>query len=207
MKTSDAILKSTIELYNKHGLNNVNSRNIAKKINKSHGNIEYHFKTKEIILLAIYKKMSKEITSFYEQKESNLNSFEKFDVLLRELELLQIKYGFFNLDIVEISRNFSSVNILLQKTLNKRKEQMRRFFHEFIKEGLVVENKDPEFYLRLQHTIRILITFWINQERILSSYNFKKQGEMAKHIWELLLPFMTPKGQDIYSKLHQTSAS
>lgn len=205
MRTKDAILKTAIALYKKNGLGNVNSRDIAKQMDRSHGNIEYHFKNKELILLAIYKKMSREITAFYEQKESGANSFEKFDLLLYELELFQIKYGFFNLDIMEISRNYPTVNQLLQKTLITRKDQMRNYFIDFIKEGLIVDKEDSKYYMRLQHTFRILITFWVNQEGILTSYDFNKPGEMAKHIWGLLFPFMTIEGRDIFNTLNHNS--
>ncbi|MDY7394512.1 TetR/AcrR family transcriptional regulator [Aureibaculum sp. 2210JD6-5] len=203
MKTKATILNTAIELYKEHGIGNISSRDIAKRMNKSHGNIEYHFNTKEAILLAIYKKMSKEITAYYEQEESGVNSFEKFDLLLHELELFQVKYGFFNLDIMEISRNYPSVNQLLQKTLNKRKNQMQNYFIGFIKEGLIIDQNDLKYYIRLQHTIRILITFWVNQEGILTSYDFKKPGEMANHIWGLIFPFMTEKGQNVFNNLHK----
>lgn len=201
MKTKDDILNTAIALYKENGLRNINSRDIAKKMSRSHGNVEYHFKNKEVILLAIYKKMSNEITAFYEQKASGANAFEKFDLLLHELELFQIKYGFFNLDIMEISRNYPAVNELFQKTLSQRKDQMRNYFVDFINEGLIADQDDAKYYLRLQHTIRILITFWVNQEGILTSYDFNKSGEMAKHIWGLLIPSMTTKGETIFNTL------
>ena len=201
MTTKESILIAAITLYNDHGLTNITSRDIAKKLGKSHGNIEYHFKDKETLLLAIYKQMSTEMTTFYDQKKTAVNSFEKFNLLLHELELFQIRYGFFNLDILEISRNFKKVNVLLQKTLNTRKEQMTNFFLGFMDEKLLKENENPNYYLRLQHTIRILITFWINQELVLTSYDFAKQGEMIKHIWGLILPFMTDKGKGIYNQI------
>ncbi len=207
MGTKDHILNTAITLYNEMGLRNITSRDIAKEMGKSHGNIEYHFKDKETLLLAIYKQMSTEMTTFYDQKKPGVNSFEKFDLLLHELELFQIKYGFFNLDILEISRNFKSVNVLLQKTLNTRKEQMRSFFLGFMKENLLKNPKNSDYYLRLQHTIRILITFWVNQELVLTSYDFAKKGEMIRHIWDLLAPFMTEKGKGIYLQLNNSLES
>ncbi len=105
---------------------------------------------------------------------------------MHELELFQIKYGCFSLDILEISKNFISVNVQLQKSLNTRKEQMRAFFHGFMNENILKDNENPDFYLRLQHTIRILITFWNNLEIVLTSYDFAKQGEKLKHIWDFI---------------------
>ena len=55
MRTEEKIILKAIELYNKAGFYNINSRDIAKELQISHGNLEYHYKTKEVILSSVFR--------------------------------------------------------------------------------------------------------------------------------------------------------
>jgi AcrR family transcriptional regulator len=201
MTTKQKIINQAIECYNTHGLTNVTSRDIAKLLNISPGNLDYHFKNKEALLKAIYEQMRKEISKAYENKSLVTDPFFLFNELLLALEVLQDKYSFFNLDLLEISRNFKKVDTLLKKTLLIRKEQVTYFIRLFQEHEYFKPNANEGIYMRLQHTIRILITFWKSQEEILSSFTLDKNENMTLHIWELLLPHMTEKGLNAYKNL------
>ena len=65
LNTKQKIVSQAITLYNAKGVTNVTSRHIAKTLHMSHGNLEYHFPNKEILLMAIYGQMRKEISNIY----------------------------------------------------------------------------------------------------------------------------------------------
>lgn len=204
MKTKNKILDAAIRLYNDQGLSNVTSRNIAADLSISHGNLEYYFPSKEALVLAIYEQMREEISSFYEGQDSDItNPIEHLHRLLIRLEEFQTKYAFFNLDVLEISRNYHKVNQLLGDTFQIRKDQMNNLFKGFIDLGYMRPESDKGFYKRLQHTIRILITFWQSQKHILAHFEFNQKGEMVRHIWEQLLPHLTEKGKEEYRRVVQ----
>ena len=69
MKTKQKIINQAITAYNAFGLTNVTSRDLAKDLGISHGNLQYHFKNKETLLLAIYNQMKTEISGIYENKK------------------------------------------------------------------------------------------------------------------------------------------
>lgn len=197
MKTKDKIIEAAIGLYNEKGLTNITSRHIAAEIEISHGNLEYHFPNKEALLLAIYDKMRREVSGFYgEQDQDIAHPIEHLHRILLRLEEFQGEYMFFNLDVLEISRSYSKVNRLLEDTLQIRKVQMVAIFHKFIESKYMKPEPAKGYYERLQHTIRILITFWKSQEAVLSYFDFNQNGEMVKHVWELILPHFTTEGQD-----------
>lgn len=51
-------------------------------------------------------------------------------------------------------------------------------------------------------SIRIIISFWLSQEELLSDSNSKKKnGGMSAQIWQLLVPYMRDKGHLFYSNL------
>ncbi|WP_217896852.1 TetR/AcrR family transcriptional regulator [Polaribacter haliotis] len=196
MKTKQKIINQAIKSFNIHGIKNVTHRDIAKAINISVGNLDYHFKNKEALLIAIYEQMVKDVSGIYQI--DNSDPFLHFNELLNALEESHNKYSFFNLDLLEISRNFKEVDALLKKTLLVRKEQVTYFIKLFKEYDYFKPEKNEGMYMRLQHTMRILITFWRSQQEILSNYTVSESENMTFYIWELLLPHMTEKGLIAY---------
>ncbi|MFY0650521.1 MAG: TetR family transcriptional regulator [Cyclobacteriaceae bacterium] len=196
MDTKGKILKAAVRLYNKDGLSNVTSRHIAAALKISHGNLEYHFPNKESLLIAIYQRMSDDMSRYYpEHKEDILNPIEHLHRLLVRLEDFQTEYKFFCMDLIDTCRKYEKVNQLLVNNMQIRKGQMVKFFEKFLELGYMKNESTAGYYERLQHTIRILLTFWKPQEIVVANSDFNVKGEMVRHIWDLLLPHFTEKGR------------
>lgn len=203
LKTKDKILLAAIEQYNKVGVQSITSRHIAGEMGISHGNLDYHYKNKEDIILAIYKKMRAEMSESYSTRREKTSSLEHFHLLLIQLEEFQYRYRFFNYDVLEISRSFPKVSKLLQKTFELRKQQMQNLFLEFKNDGFstLSEGEPSE---RVQHIIRIIITFWLSQREVLASFKFTEKGEMVRSVWTVLKPYLTETGKDEKRKTIET---
>jgi len=202
MRTEDKVILKAIELYNTKGFSNITSRDIARELDMSHGNVEYHYKNKETILRAIYSKMKKEVSTYFSEVNKSMNPIEEFDILLKKLEHFQSKYLFFNLDVNDISRQFPRLKVEIKATIQRRKDQMASFFVLFSVLGYLQPEPSRGFYLRLQHKIRILITFWVSQEVILKNFDPTQNITMSLSIWDLLLPHLTEKGKSEYNRLN-----
>ena len=200
ISTKKRILLTAIQLFNEQGVQKITSRHIAAEMGIAYGNLDYHYKNKEELLLAIYKVMRSEMSDSYLLREEYSTVFEHFHRLLAHLERFQYKYRFFNLDVLEITRTYPKIGEIIKKTLELRKQQMSDFFGEFVNEGYLVEEIDGG-YGRLQHTIRIIITFWLSQQEVLTNYKYTENGEMSRHIWELITPFMTEHGREEHHRL------
>ncbi|WP_341216486.1 TetR/AcrR family transcriptional regulator [uncultured Wocania sp.] len=200
MKTKQKIINQAIISFNAHGIKNITKRDIAKSLSISVGNLDYHYKNKEALLKAIYKQMRRDISEVYMAKD--IDPFIQFNELLLALEKLNDTYSFFNLDLLEISRNFKEVDTLLKKTFLIRREQVAYFIKLFKEYDYFKPEINEGMYMRLQKTMRILITFWKSQQEILSNYTSTKSEDMSLYIWELLLPHMTEKGLEAYNNLN-----
>lgn len=206
MRTKEKIISKAIELYNERGFSNVSSRDIAQELSMSHGNLEYHYKNKEIILHAIYARMKSEVSTYFSEIDPSQEPFKQFDTLLKKLDHFQSKYLFFNLDIIEISRQYPKLKKKVETTIQIRKDQMNASFMHFVKSGYIRKEPETGFYQRLQHKIRILITFWVSQEVILKNFDLTQNISMSHSIWDLLLPHLTGKGEAAYKQLELQTA-
>lgn len=206
MKTKDKIINAAIKLYNANGLNSVTSRHIAAQIGISHGNLDYHYPNKEAILNAIYDRMHSEAGEMYPLVDPLLDSFHHFDSLLRRLDRFHFKYKFFTTDIQEINRNYPTVRAKLSNSMILRKHQTSDLFSTFIDQGFIKE-ACADCYDRLQHIIRIIITYWMPQSEVLTVFKYNEKGQMVEHIWELLKPHMTEHGKKKYEELQMLAVN
>ncbi|MEP0711326.1 TetR/AcrR family transcriptional regulator [Algoriphagus sp.] len=200
LKTKDKILIAAIEQYNEFGVQVITSRHIAAKMGISHGNLDYHYKTKEDIILAIYEKMRSEMSDYFISRKPEYSSIEHVHLLLIQLEEFQYRYRFINLDVLEISRTYLNITSLIQKTSEYRKLQMDALFEEFLSDEYMLRI-EPETRESVQHLIRIIITFWLSQREVLASNKFTEKGAMVKSIWALITPYLTEKGKEERAKV------
>jgi AcrR family transcriptional regulator len=70
MNIKKQILEASRLLFNEKGVMNTTLRDVAKSMNKSYGNITYHFQTKEDVLFSLLDEMNKELIALQEIKES-----------------------------------------------------------------------------------------------------------------------------------------
>ena len=61
MKTRNKIVQASIELFNKNGERNVTTNHIAAHLGISPGNLYYHFRNKEDIILSIYEEYTRNL--------------------------------------------------------------------------------------------------------------------------------------------------
>lgn len=206
IKTKDKILSVAIRMFNESGVQGITSRHIAAEMGISHGNLDYHYRTKEELLLAIYDKMRAEASEAYGTKKPNSSSLEHFHRMVLELEEFQYRYRFFNLDVLEISRSFPQVKVKIQETLMLRRKQMQGLFKDFLTDGYVVF-PDEDVLERIQQTIRIVITFWLSRLEILPTPQPQQKGEMARLVWNTILPYLTASGTEEYERIMQSTSS
>lgn len=200
IKTKDKILIAATEQYNLSGVQGVTSRHIAAEMGISHGNLDYHYKTKEDIILAIYEKMRSEMSEYFISRNPEYSSIEHVHLLLIQLEEFQYRYRFINLDVLDISRAYPKITSLIQKTSEYRKLQMDGLFKEFLKHQYML-TIEPEIYDTIQHLIRITITFWLSQREVLATRKFSEKGAMVKSIWAVICPYLTEKGKEEHAKI------
>jgi AcrR family transcriptional regulator len=69
-ETQKLILDSAIELFNEHGSPNVSTNRIAEHCGISKGNLNYHFRVKSEIIVAVFGRINDEINyDWYDDSE------------------------------------------------------------------------------------------------------------------------------------------
>lgn len=194
MKTKDKIKDTARELFNKKGVKHVPLRVVASAMEKSYGNITYHFSTKEKVLVALFNDLNAELVALQETLPQNVTLLEYFLILPSYSFDLTLKYLFFYVDYIELKRSFPSFLEKVTEANQLRKIKWMYLMKELQKQGYLeaeLTAEDLEYIMQLSAGIRI---FYF-QERELEALNKKEYTTMVN---KLLYPYLTKLGKEIY---------
>lgn len=195
MNTKKIISESARTLFNKKGVMNITLRDVAKELNKSYGNITYHFPTKDDLISYLLNEMNEELLA--------LQLFDENEgVLMNLLNLpdyyysISLKYLFFVVDYLELKRNYPK----LQKTKDSmdvaRKNKWMNILLRLNQEGYFIrtlEQEDLEYIIFLSFSVRV--TYFQKVET--KAY---KKSDFNMIVNKLLHPYLSKKGNTIYNK-------
>ncbi len=195
MRTKDKILKKALHLFNEKGIDQVSIRALAEQhLGISHGNLRYHFKSKEVIIVQLYHNMLEELNSNIEQKNQPSQCISHVLNRIKAGFEIQYKYKFISINLVEICRKIEAIHNQYRELKQRRWEEFRESVKNLSHSGYVKPDSEEE--LRSFFTVyNILGNFWAIeadlqgevQEKDLVSHYFRVNCNM-------IIPHLTEKG-------------
>ncbi len=194
MKTKEKIISTATRLFNNQGYNSINLFELANQLGISRGNLTYHFKDKESLLVAICDEMWSKI----ENERSKTMQLPSFENLHNEIQLyykFQKEYSFIFSDPNVISQPF--IRNKFKEMTNKTIADIKAGIAFSINVGNVVEEKIAGTYNNIAFITWMLAFYWDAQKEICDMYK-KMDGE--KIIWSFMSPYFTEKGKASFIK-------
>jgi len=190
--TKQKITKAAIVRFNQSGLINVRLQQIADEAGISVGNLAYHFPNKRAIVRQIDAELEQIIEPILVD-ERTFSHLIDFDNQLSSYYALLNQYAFYFLDLLEIERAYPIIHI-------KRKKYIQRMIHQivnWIKQHADRGTFQPEIQVNqydiLAHTIWMIITFWMTQQKV-RGLKLGNEGAFKEAVWNQLLPIFTATG-------------
>lgn len=161
MKTRDKIIQASIELFNEHGERNVTTNHIAAHLGISPGNLYYHFRNKEDIILSIYEEYARNLLlDTFPQVSPDDNPLDTIIKYMDAVFQIMTKYRFF----------YSNLPVLLAKneTLHDKYVEVQQTISERVSQMLVslrnanmISFADEEL-ADIVVILRLVNTFWLS---------------------------------------------
>ena len=200
-KTKIKILEAARTLFNEQGYSAVTIRMIAQVMNISSGNLNYHFKTREEILEALYFEM---VSSFDERVASLKDdeiSFKSIQEDMEESLKQMMKYRFIWTDLYNLLR----LNAKIKSHFEKVYEERYQGFSYLIS---YLQNKTWMQHFGSKIEERLLIERMINlgNTGLYNSFLYKQEldTEEVRHQSNSLLfalfPYLTEEGKAVFMK-------
>lgn len=193
MKTKSLIKNKARELFNRHGVMNITLRDVARELNKSYGNLTYHYPKKETLIMELYEEMNIELLSLQSpnEEENLLSYFLNLPALSYEMSL---KYIFFLVDFIELKRNYTKVFSEMARIREERKLKWKLLLNKLRSLGYFNDSitaEDLDYIMFLSGSVRAAYF------QIQPPSNYSKK-QYVKTVNSLLKPYLSIVGLDIY---------
>ncbi len=193
------ILKTALELFNERGIDGVTTRDIAKEIKISLGNLTYYFPSKSDIVFALMQELGKVVDKALANhtetgKNALINYFYQVELIFKThfkyKFIMQKRYG-------EIVSTFPESQQFVRDFLKIRFDAWEQLNKQLVKEKLakkeLVEESNAHSYI-----LNILALYW-HQEFLIyfPELSDKQKVEKALAIFfQAYKPYLTKKGID-----------
>lgn len=192
-ETKKKILAASLLLFNRKGVADVTLRHISDKTGISIGNLAYHFKNKDAIILELYRQMEEERNSML-SKVQFIPSFENIHEQVLSILNLSLKYKFFYVSTLYLVRSYPSIAQLHREHIDSHITYIKAMLDYSVGVGNLHSEQTPGYYHRLAEVVWITLNFWLVQEEIRGSKTHHIE-EARKAMWDLVYPHLTTKGK------------
>lgn len=161
MKTRDKIIQASIVLFNEQGERNVTTNHIAAHLAISPGNLYYHFRNKEDIILSIYEEYARSLLlETLPQVSTEVKPLDSLILYMDSVFQTTMKFRFF----------YSNLPVLLDKnpSLREKYVEVQQSISERVSQLLVslrsadIINFADDELADIVSILRLINTFWVS---------------------------------------------
>ncbi|MDO6445351.1 TetR/AcrR family transcriptional regulator [Colwellia sp. 1_MG-2023] len=161
MKTRDKIIQASIELFNEQGERNVTTNHIAAHLSISPGNLYYHFRNKEDIILSIYEEYARNLLlDTFPQVTPDMKPLDTIILYMDAVFQALMKFRFFYANLpVLLAKNplLHGKYVEVQHTISQRLSEML----VSLREADMMDFNDDEL-ADIVSILRLINTFWLS---------------------------------------------
>jgi len=161
MKTRDKIIQASIDLFNEKGERNVTTNHIAAHLGISPGNLYYHFRNKEDIILSIYEEYASNLLlETFPQVSPEIKALDAIIMYMDAVFQMMIKFRFFYSNLPVLLDNNSSLRekyVEVQQSIAERVSQLLIS----LRESKIIDFDDSEL-TDIVSILRLVNTFWLS---------------------------------------------
>jgi len=215
MKTRDKIIQASIELFNEQGERNVTTNHIAAHLAISPGNLYYHFRNKEDIILSIYEEYARSLLlDTLPQVSAEAKPLDSLILYMDSVFQTTMKFRFF----------YSNLPVLLDKNpiLREKYVEVQQSISERVSQLLIllrsadfIDFADDEL-ADIVSILRLINTFWVSfhqTQTIVNEVNDSVFYQGVLKILVILRPYTKAhaiselnQARDVYKKRYQEEA-
>lgn len=195
-KTQKKIIITAIRLFNHKGVGNIRLQDIAKAAQISPGNLTYHYKTKKKLMEAVLHYMSAarlEMRSIYQPALEATNWID----LMKNYLHFQIKYRFFNRDILEIICLVPEAKTLFEQQIEYMVSFSKNSIYLAIGKGYMLPEPRAGHYDIFAKNLWAILHSWLREREVLGEEKVGLYQAMLA-VLEMHYYYFTDTGQELY---------
>ncbi|WP_373007086.1 TetR/AcrR family transcriptional regulator [Hyphomonas sp.] len=201
MKTRDRILQTSLLLFNHEGEAPQTAVDISNALEISPGNLYYHFKGKDAIILALFGAFEDEMRVILRGSKGGVTSIEDNWVYLYIILEEVYDFRFFYRDLGVLLDRYPDLAVRFRALVAEKRRTITRVLHDLAESDVL--QLDPRLKTALTDQIMMSITFWLANDSI---GNEVHDGPSLIHktvfqVMCLIVPYMGEAGFDALSRM------
>lgn len=189
------ILETSRALFNSNSWGKTSLRKIASELNISDGNLRYHFKTKEAIVLELFYKMSGEMANIIVNRINyTRENIEDLSLQFERIFKVMYKYRFLFIESYFIKKTYESYLVFFNQLEGSRRLLFMGEFNKLKEQGILSKHFSERQYELLFDQIFVISDSWL---KYLDFHDEPYVTEKIKHYsylcYALLVPYMVRK--------------
>lgn len=194
MKRKDMILAVSLALFNEEGEANLSAVDIANELDISPGNLYYHFKGKEEIIVALYGQFEGGITLLLDNVRNAGDSLEEHWLHLYVLLELLYEYRFFFRNVTDLLQKYSIIANRFHRLIEQQYQSIRAMLCLLLQEADTEVSKLSDSAVdELADTMMLIYIHWFEfqhlRKRVLDKDSFVQSA--IHQITMLLAPYLS----------------
>ncbi|WP_108063780.1 TetR/AcrR family transcriptional regulator [Poseidonibacter lekithochrous] len=198
------IKKSAIKLFNENDSLSITTNHIAKEAGISPGNLYYHYKNKEEIILDIYMELSSNFVGLnsFEKMLLNENFFEAMDDMFNQYAKLFYEYRFLLRDAAVLIAFDPKLKEVFAKNQETRIKQIEGLLNYLINEGLL-KNLNRTSLNKRAKLHWFITAYWQTFTSTTQEVNLESFHEAKEVFFEFMIyPNLTEKGKELLRQIN-----
>lgn len=197
--TREKILDGLLEAFNETGYSSLSIRQMAHRLNISHGNLRYHFPRKEDVLMTLLNRMIEEIDELRKLPADTDNILAHMLKGIERRFEVQHKYRFLFLEQVVLGREVPEYNTYLKNLMKERTSLMASQMEQLTAFGLVNEAAG----LELANHMFLFSMNWLISMQYADVPNHQSPCPyFARMCFDLVKPYLTASGEKYYDQIY-----
>jgi AcrR family transcriptional regulator len=157
--TRELILRTSLELFNEYGEPNVTTNHIADEADISPGNLYYHFRSKDDIVIELFKRFLTRFKPLIEISEESLREAEQLWFQLHLSFELKGEFRFLYRNLSDLTARIPDLDRAMRGLLVRERQSAWHSLSGLEHEGVL--SIDPQQKEMLTDSILLALTYWI----------------------------------------------
>ena len=195
--TKQRIIWAAADLFHDQGVASVRLQQIADRAEVSVGNLAYHFKNKEAIILAVYDQLAHQVKDIL-QHFRLLPTLLDLDQQLSQWFAFNASYTFYFSAYLPAS--VPEAAQVRARLLSRLTSQLTKRIEYHVQRGVMHPPGETRPYAAVADAVGLIITSWSFYQGVKGESEIEQTGFKAT-VWAQFLPHFTPRGQAEYHEL------
>ena len=201
MKTNEKIRNQALILFNDKGVDQVSSLEISQALKISYGNLTYHYKKKDDIVLALYSQMQQELNTAINRLVQCIFEETFYLKLVNEIFEIIWDYRFIYLNINSLMNQFEFIAESEKSYSATRIKILNRAKKYLIQEGYLKPEANNNYESLIQN-LNMILYGWITDAKLFYEGDEAKKIEVYVSLfYNVALTHVTEKGLKRYQQI------